>query len=162
MRFIFLTLLFTLSLFFTCCDEDSCGAIPLCIQPNINELTQLRVDLSRFSEEEIDDARLVRFDRFNREVIDTLVLNTVNQFEDEIIIGRNSTVTFNKMRDEINESADLDFRVLIGSPVQVFDITDIRVRIRSVECSCPDYLLESLRLDGDLIEVNNSSFRLRL
>ena len=162
MKYIILSTLLGLSIFLVNCDSDDCEAIPSCLEPNVNDLNQLRIDLSRFSEEEIDDSRLVRFDRFNQEVIDTLTLSNFNQFENEIILGQNSTLLLSRQPEVNDGMPDINFRVLIGSPVQEFDITDINIVFRTRECSCPEVLLESLRFNGDLFEINNTAFVISL
>ena len=127
MKSILLTALMMYAVFLSSCGNDDCETVPSCLEPDLNQLTQIRIDLGRFSSEEIAETKLVRIDRFNQEVIDTLQMSNVAQFSNEIIIGRNSTISLTRTLDGDDEMPDLNFKVLIGDPVQEFDLTDIRV-----------------------------------
>ncbi|MEL6558925.1 MAG: hypothetical protein AAFQ94_12125 [Bacteroidota bacterium] len=162
MKSILLTALMMYAVFLSSCGNGDCEAVPSCLEPDLNLLTQIRIDLNRFSSEEIAETKLVRIDRFSQEVLDTIQMSNVAQFSNEIIIGRNSTISLTRSLDEDDEMPDLNFKVLIGDPVQEFDLTDIRVVYRSVECGCPEVLLESLLLDGGLVEINNVTLEILL
>ena len=162
MKSIVISILIGITLLLTSCEEEDCTAVASCAPPDISNLLQLRIDLSSFEEAEIADAQLMRIAKSNNEIIDTLQLKDVNNFENEIIIGRNSTIQFNVVTAGFAETASLDYRVLIGNPIQVFNISDIRVRRIDNECFCPEYFLESLRFNNELMEINNTVFSLRL
>lgn len=161
MKLAIFTLLASLLLLMTNCDQDVCESIPLCAQTDVNVSLQLTIDLSRFDAEELSTTRLVKVKKGTGEAIDTLDISSFNRFEDEIIIGRNSTIFFNIESMQVNVVPNLDFKVLIGSPVQEFVISDILVKTIDRECSCPELILQSLQLDGEIIEINAANIAIR-
>ena len=141
-----------------CGTEESCDAPP-CPRPNIND----RVGLILFlpNSQMGDPIRLVRIVRSSQNILDTLHFEL--PADKEIGMGTAGPVAFSEPAGgEAIEQANLDFQVLI-TEVLTHRITNIEIeRLLAGECSCPDYQITTLELDGQLVEVNAEQFTLSL
>ncbi len=158
-RITLLTLILSTIIWEGCQGEEECE-LPPCPTPNINDLVELT--LSFQDKQAGEQIQLVRINRLDQSVIDTIQLELPES--KEINIGHGGIAGFTEPTSgDVFEEATLDYRVLVSS-TETRSITNIEIeRLGSEDaCTCPDYQLSTLELDGQRVEVNAKRFTVSL
>lgn len=145
-------------IFCSSCWPDNCE-LPPCVPPNINRL--IRLELSFLESEVGDSVSIVRIEKFNKTVLDTIGFKLPDNRQ--ITIGGDQlNFSLPGTRPDIFTVPYLDYKIIIIDQ-KVRDITDIEiVDINEDECSCYRLQISTLKLDDKVIDVNSEYYKLEL
>jgi len=128
---------------------------PACPPPNVNYEVSLRMNLERFDPADQISLRVVVRDRRDGTALDTL--SDLGTDRGYLTLGSAGHVDLTDRFEQVEEEAEYDFDILIGS--EIHQITQIQIRYVPEECTCGSYVIDRFTFNGQTIEVNTSRYQ---